>query len=67
MTRFNDDGEELEDWEIEEARLDVESRTEIHRDYGSRIPVTEISPAWTGFTVPEWLRINTTDDRKRYK
>lgn len=36
-------------------------------DFGSRTPVIEQDAAWTGFTVPEWLRICTTDEKKRYK
>ena len=36
-------------------------------DYGSRTPVIKHNPNWTGFTVHEWARIDTTDERKRYK
>jgi hypothetical protein len=39
----------------------------FHNDFGSRTPAVEHDPNWTGFTIPEWMRINTTDDRKRYK
>lgn len=36
-------------------------------DYGSRTPVIEDDPEWTGFSPIEWMRINTTDTRKPFK
>lgn len=36
-------------------------------DFGSRVPVIEDDPNWTGFTVHEYGRICTSDEKKRYK
>ena len=57
--KINDDGEEIDT---------IDDEPEIkRRNYGSLIPITRFDPDWKGFTVPEWLRINTTDGAKRYK
>jgi len=63
----DDDGDEIEDWELEEMRVERESREALDRNYHEGHVVAEKDRTWTGFTIPEWMRINTTDDRKRYK
>jgi len=64
---IDDDGDEIEDWELEEMRVERESLEALNRNYRDGHVVAEWAPRWDGFTIPEWLRINTTDDRKRYK
>jgi len=55
MTQHDDDGDPMEDWEVEEARVESESREWLGRNYGH--PITDTDPKWSGFTLPVWLRI----------
>ena len=64
---IDDDGDELEDWELDEIRIEREAREALVSAERNHVPAVDRNPDWKGFTVPEWLRINTTDDRKRYK
>lgn len=36
-----------------------------NHDFGSRTPVIQNDPRWTGFSIPEWMRLD--DPKKRYK